>query len=203
MGLMEDFLADAQGKKFADLHGDLFFTRLIAFFDDADRQRRMIESERHHDRPPLAGVVRELERELFPVKPRTRLKQCVGAIVRVIMRQKQWVPAGRGSLSNRELSKWFSRAERYNPPIVLPSFHGTSESTRRYHQRQALADDLRKKVGKLTIPKKEKDHLLMEIKEAIQSISRLQKVERKIVEWPKDDDWTGDEWMRAPPPYGE
>lgn len=201
MGLMEDFLADAQGKKFADLHGDVFFACLIAFFENAERQRRMIESEIHHDRPPLAGVVRELERELFPVKPRTRLKQCVGAIVRVIMRQKQWVPAGRGSLSNRELSKWFSRAERYEPPFVLPTFHGTSESTRRYHQRQQLADDLRQKVSKLTIPKKEKEHLLLEIKAATRSMSRLQSVEKRIIEWPEED--SDDEWNRAPPPQIE
>lgn len=201
MALMEDFLADAQGKKFADLHGDVIFARLIAFFDNAERQRRMLESELHHDRPPLAGVVRELEREFFPVKPRTRLKQCVGAIVRVIMRQKQWVPSGRGSLSNRKVSKWFSRAERYKPPIVLPSFHGTSESTRRYHERQRLADDLRKKVSKLMIPKKEKEHLLTEIKEATRSMSRLQKVEKRIIEWPEED--SDDEWNRAPPPQIE
>lgn len=199
MGLMEDFLADAQGKKFADLHGDVVFTRLIAFFDNPDRQRRMIESEQHHDRPPLAGVVRELECELFPVKPRTRLKQCVGAIVRVIMRKKQWVSDGRGSLSNRELSKWFSRAERYKPPFVLPTFHGTSESTLRYHQRQEFADDLRKRVSKLTIPKKEKEHLLTEITAATGSMRRLREVEKKIVEWPEDN-WSDDEWMRAPPP---
>ena len=37
------------------------FDTVLEFFNDADRQRRMEESERHHDRSPLAGVVRELE----------------------------------------------------------------------------------------------------------------------------------------------
>ena len=32
---------------------------VLAFFDDEARQRRMVEAEVHHDRPPLAGVVRK------------------------------------------------------------------------------------------------------------------------------------------------
>ena len=58
-----DFLEDRQGKTFADVVNDSQqpFAEVLAFFRDADRQRRMEESELHHDRPPLAGVVRELE----------------------------------------------------------------------------------------------------------------------------------------------
>ena len=41
--------------------GRLPFDPLLAFFNDEDRQRRMEDAELHHDRPPLAGVVRELE----------------------------------------------------------------------------------------------------------------------------------------------
>jgi len=37
------------------------FDEVLEFFNNEDRQRRMEESEMHHDRPPLAGVVRELE----------------------------------------------------------------------------------------------------------------------------------------------
>ncbi len=58
-----DFLADVQGKTFTDVVNDPKqpFDCVLDFFDDADRQRRMEESELHHDRAPLAGVVRELE----------------------------------------------------------------------------------------------------------------------------------------------
>ena len=59
----DDFLEDRQGKTFADVVNDPEqpFDVVLEFFDDADRQRRMEESELHHDRSPLAGVVRELE----------------------------------------------------------------------------------------------------------------------------------------------
>ena len=58
-----DFLEDRQGRTFADVVNDPQqpFDVVLQFFGDADRQRRMEESELHHDRPPLAGVVRELE----------------------------------------------------------------------------------------------------------------------------------------------
>ena len=58
-----DFLEDAQGRTFADVVNDPEqpFDEVLEFFDDGDRQRRMEESELHHDRSPLAGVVRELE----------------------------------------------------------------------------------------------------------------------------------------------
>ena len=59
----DEFLEDRQGKTFADIVTDPEqpFDAVLDFFDDADRQRRMEESELHHDRSPLAGVVRELE----------------------------------------------------------------------------------------------------------------------------------------------
>lgn len=59
----EQFLEDRQGRTFADVLNDPEqpFEQVLAFFSDADRQRRMEESEVHHNRPPLAGVVRELE----------------------------------------------------------------------------------------------------------------------------------------------
>ena len=57
------FLDDRQGRTFADVVNDPEqpFEQVLAFFNDADRQRRMEESEIHHNRPPLAGVVREFE----------------------------------------------------------------------------------------------------------------------------------------------
>ena len=59
----DDFLRDRQGKTFSDVVNDLEqpFDIVLDFFADTDRQQRMEESELHHDRSPLAGVVRELE----------------------------------------------------------------------------------------------------------------------------------------------
>ncbi|MBN1854272.1 MAG: hypothetical protein JW829_16200 [Pirellulales bacterium] len=58
-----DLLTDRQGKTFADVVNDPNqpFDIVLEFIDNEDCQRRMEESELHHDRPALAGVVRELE----------------------------------------------------------------------------------------------------------------------------------------------
>ena len=63
MLLAEVFADDSQGRRFADVANDprLNFSDILGFFDDPGRQQRMIDSELHHDRPPLAGVIRELE----------------------------------------------------------------------------------------------------------------------------------------------
>jgi hypothetical protein len=107
----------------------------LAFFNDGDRQRRMEESEIHHDRAPLAGVVRELEsvpainRFLGRIHPRRsqRFRQAIGVLIRMIMEQRGWAKTGKkGSLGVRNkaaagrprhntggLAFWFIRAERY------------------------------------------------------------------------------------------
>ncbi len=140
----DDFLEDRQGKTFADVVRDPAqpFDRVLAFFDDADRQRRMEESELHHDRPPLAGVVRELEWQpdidkfLAGVHARrtTRMRQAIGVLVRMIMERRGWQKTGRkGSLGVRAaggartpahntggLAFWFVRAERYERSDGMP-----------------------------------------------------------------------------------
>ena len=80
----KEFVNDRQGRTFADVVNDPEqpFAEVLEFFNDEDRQRRMEESETHHDRPPLAGVVRELESQpaidrdpeslLRPIKQRAR-----------------------------------------------------------------------------------------------------------------------------------
>jgi hypothetical protein len=144
----KDFLDDRQGRTFADVLNDdqQPFDRVLAFFNDKDCQRRMEESEIHHDRPALAGVVRELE-ALGPVDqflgtqhPRRtkRLRQVVGVIVRMIMEKRGWQKTGRkGSLGVRAavagstsrpgtyhntggLAFWFLRAERYERKDGMP-----------------------------------------------------------------------------------
>ena len=138
------FLEDRQGMKFADVLNDPEqpFDTVLEFFNDDARQRRMEESELHHDRSPLAGVVRELEsqpaidRFLSEVHARRsmRLRQAIGVLVRIIMEQRGWRKTGRkGSLGVRTqedtqtpahnsggLAFWFVRAERYERTEGMP-----------------------------------------------------------------------------------
>ena len=133
----EKFLEDLQGRTFSDVAKDPEqpFDAVLDFFNDDNRQRRMEEAEIHHDRPPLAGVVRELEshpaidRSLADTHTQRskRLRQAVGVVVRIIMQSRGWQKAGRkGSLGVRDgkfptesnhntggLAFWFIRAERY------------------------------------------------------------------------------------------
>lgn len=133
----EKFLDDFQGRTFSDVANDseLPCESILEFFSNHDRQRRMEDSEVHHDRPALAGVVRELEahpaieRALGEThSPRSkRLRQAIGVIVRMIMEARGWRKTGRkGSLGVRAngnletpkhnsggLAFWFIRAERY------------------------------------------------------------------------------------------
>ncbi len=142
------FLEDRQGRTFSDVLDapDQPFDDVLAFFSDAGRQRRMEESEIHHDRPALAGVVREFEAQpsinafFSSQHPRRakRLRQAVGVVVRIIMQQRGWNKTGKkGSLGVRRritkgtdapgtyhntggLALWFLRAERYQPAEGTP-----------------------------------------------------------------------------------
>lgn len=140
------FLDDRQGRTFADVVNDpdLSFAEVLGFFNDEDRQRRMEESETHHDRPPLAGVVRELESQpaidralaLEDRRRTLRLRQAIGVLIRMIMQDRGWRKTGRkGSLgvraaalgsdaevfhNNGGLAFWFLRAERYELEQGMP-----------------------------------------------------------------------------------
>ena len=150
----QDFLQDRQGRTFADVLNapEQPLDAVLEFFNDEARQRRMEESEIHHDRPPLAGVVRELESQpsidafLSSQHPRDtkRLRQAVGVVVRMIMERRGWKKTGKkGSLGVRAkiahgatapgayhntggLAFWFLRAERYRHPDreAYPSVRG-------------------------------------------------------------------------------
>ncbi|MGD0896724.1 MAG: hypothetical protein ABR915_02740 [Thermoguttaceae bacterium] len=137
----EDFLRDRQGRTFRDVANDLEarFQTVLDFFSDEGRQRRMEESEIHHDRPALAGVVRELECQppidaflasSLPGRAK-RLRQAVGVTVRMVMERRGWMKTGKkgclgvrapgarqetaaGAVHNTGgLAFWFLRAERY------------------------------------------------------------------------------------------
>jgi hypothetical protein len=142
----DDLLADRQGRTFSDVvHTELFQT-VLEFFNDEARQRRMQEAEIYHDRPPLAGVVRELESlpsvdgflaSSHPSRAK-RLRQAVGVVVRMVMERHGWAKTGKkGSLGVRArlagqtaiagayhntggLAFWFLRAERYVLPAGMP-----------------------------------------------------------------------------------
>jgi len=141
---LDEFLADRQGRTFADVadQSEKPFLAAIEFFNDEIRQRRMEESEIHHDRAPLAGVVRELEsqptitRFLGRIHPRRsqRFRQAIGVLIRMIMEKRGWQKTGRkGSLGVRNtaaagrprhntggLAFWFVRAERYKHQNIKP-----------------------------------------------------------------------------------
>jgi hypothetical protein len=141
---LQEFLDDKQGKTFADVVRDAKqpFAEVLRFFRSEDRQRRLEESEIHHDRAPLAGVVRELEvqplinRYLASYHPRKsqRLRQAIGVVVRMIMERRGWQKTGKkGSLGIRGnaapntprhntggLAFWFLRAERYELRSGMP-----------------------------------------------------------------------------------
>ena len=96
----------------------------------------------HHDRAPLAGVVRELESQptidqflsVVQVRRNTRFRQAIGVLVRILMEQHGWQKTGRkGSLGVRSpanslrpkfntggLAFWFVRAERYEKLDGMP-----------------------------------------------------------------------------------
>ena len=151
----DTFLEDSQGRRFSDVVSDPDqpFDAVLEFFNDPNRQRRMDESEIHHDRPPLSGVVRELEShpaiEPFLADIHTqrskRLRQAVGVVVRMIMQARGWRKTGRkGSLGVRATKKglalnhntgglafWFIRAERYERVEGMP-FRSVRERCKKF-----------------------------------------------------------------------
>jgi len=151
----EDFLKDRQGRTFTDVLGDPAapFDVLLRFFSDEARQRRMEESEIHHDRPALAGVIRELEAQPeidaflseIHLQESKRFRQATGVLVRMIMERRGWKKTGRkGSLGVRAssdstrpshntggLAFWFIRAERYELKEGMP-FRTVRERRRHY-----------------------------------------------------------------------
>jgi hypothetical protein len=160
------FREEIQGRTFSDVvnNADQPFDAVLEFFNDDGRQRRMEEAEIHHNRPPLAGVVRELEAEplidrfLSEIHTRqsNRLRQAIGVLVRIIMEARGWRKTGRkGSMGVRAgrdpsmpnhntggLAFWFMRAERYErvDGMSLPSVRERCQAlerpaTRRSHQK--------------------------------------------------------------------
>lgn len=140
----EEFLKDRQGRTFSDVANDEKqpFQTVLQFFQDPMRQQRMEDAELHHDRAPLAGVVRELEAladvDRFlgraNIRRNTRFRQAIGVLIRMVMEKRGWKKTGRkGSLGVRAtgvagkpahnkggLAFWFIRAERYELVEGMP-----------------------------------------------------------------------------------
>lgn len=141
MSLANKFAQDPQGKKFRDVQSDprINFNAVCDFFADPQRQRRMTDSETHHDRAALAGVIKDFESHpevrtflmTHDAHTTIRFRQAVGVLVKIVMKELGWRTTGRkGSLgirkpvkagtttpgayrNNSGLSVWFTRAERY------------------------------------------------------------------------------------------
>ncbi len=132
MGLLKRFQADPQVRRYTDVLRSEIAQRsvydIVEFFDSPDTIRRMIESEKHHNRPAIAGVVKDLEllfqkqvseaNQLGESKAEgpsaMRRNQIIGVIVRLVMESKGWKPTGKkGSLAG--LSYTFRRGEHYAP----------------------------------------------------------------------------------------
>lgn len=141
MVTLSNFQSSKQGRTFIDVINDsrINFQKVIDFFNDPVILTRMEDSELHHQRPPLAGVI--IEFESLPdvhvllnnndAHSTVRFRQAVGVLVKLHMGARGWVKSNvKGSLGKRAnvqprtttagayhnkqgLSQWFTRAERY------------------------------------------------------------------------------------------
>ena len=122
---INDFSNDKTGSRFKGVINDAF-KEAVTFLNNAKVMQRLLDAEIHHDRPPLAGVIRELEnlpkfRAFFEKtqnsQTKARFKQGIGVLIRMHMESVGWEKSGRqGSLGrNGGLSLFFTRAERYQP----------------------------------------------------------------------------------------
>lgn len=118
---LEEFSGDMQGRTYADVirSTPAALSNILAILSNPDVQRRLEDAERCHERPALAGAVKEIEadreaRRVLCAKDPTRanrLRQATGAAVRIIMEGRGWKKTGRkGSVG---VGEYFNKAERY------------------------------------------------------------------------------------------
>ena len=126
---MSDFERDAQGRTYADVLSNPAFRDALedalAVMQQPVVLQRMFDAELHHDRPALAGAIKELEARpafLKAVQGRTReenpirrLKMAYGVACRLVMETHAWrKSASDGSLAG--VGRWFARARHYERP---------------------------------------------------------------------------------------
>jgi hypothetical protein len=145
---VQQFQAHPTARRFADVLNDnrLNFQSWLDFFNNPAIQLRLQDAEIHHDRPALAGVVKQLEHtpafsdylSKYDSHTTWRGRQAIGVIVCLIMENIGWRRTGiKGSLGQRKaipsgtatpgayqnrsgISTWFTKAERYEPPTGYP-----------------------------------------------------------------------------------
>lgn len=138
---VEDILGHSYGAKFKDVVEDkrISFENVLNFFSDEERQKRMENSQIHHDRPALAGVIKEFEQtpefdsffKGYDAHETVRFRQSIGVVVQILMEKKGWSKTGKkvslgvrkkvtpgtttpGAYYNKSgLSLWFTKAEYY------------------------------------------------------------------------------------------
>ena len=122
------------------------FDEIIEFLNEPTTRERMKTSEIHHERPALAGIIRELERlpkvdayfrnETLDPLITSRLRQGVGVMVKIVMELEGWEKTGKkmavgrraelgypeGTYNRSGLSRWFYKTERYEPKPECPDY---------------------------------------------------------------------------------
>lgn len=142
---LDQFLSDRHGACFVDVVRDrrIRFQKWLDFFNHPDRQDQMVACARDPQRSALSGVVQELETlgefhdffSGYDCHTTRRGRQAIGVIIRIIMEELGWTKTGRKEILGRRtrvrartttpgayynatgISKWFTRAERYLPPV--------------------------------------------------------------------------------------
>jgi hypothetical protein len=120
----DEFCKEAQGRTFADViaRAPAALREVLAILSDSDCQRRMEESEPHHMRPALAGVVVAIEARSEVAKIMKsadknfakRFRQATGAAARIVMEGRGWKKTGRKGAVG--VGDYFNRAEHYVRP---------------------------------------------------------------------------------------
>lgn len=115
----EEFIADKTGVHYIELAKDQAFLKFLDFINLPERRRRMAESVIDHDRPPLAGIIKDLElqswfrdyMENHTPKEQLRFKQGIGVVVRMVMESYGFRSEGIASIGAP--SQWFKKALKY------------------------------------------------------------------------------------------
>lgn len=117
---LQVFEADDHGGTFGDILREARneLSAGLKVMNGAEAQRRMEYSELDHERPAIAGLIKELERVdlirqcLAHRDTRAdRLKMALGTAARIVMQGRGWRKTGRKTAVG--VGEFFSKAERY------------------------------------------------------------------------------------------
>jgi hypothetical protein len=119
----EEFCKDPQGRTYADViqRGAPALKEVLEVLSDPKSQQRMEDSQEHHDRPALAGVVKAIESRPQVQKVQNgdpdfakRVRQATGVAVKMVMERLGWKTTGvKVSVA---VGLFFNKAEYYERP---------------------------------------------------------------------------------------